>query len=282
MSVQPQLIAIDDGGVQLVVVYDGPRGAPGTPGAPGAAGDDGTSIQVLGEWNDATTYVHGNAVTSRGAAAPGIDSLWFVRLGYAPTVGVPPHLEPAKWSEVGTGADALGPVWHVAQINHGFTMVGQPAYFSPVSSRYELADTRYAERLAIAAVREITDTNNLVLQVGGVLPGLDPGVIYGDPPWQPGRIYYLSTVPGRLQLEDPGLAGRISQPFLVPTDADGDLGILLDWGPEMRLPAVFVNSEPPSSPEQGMLWYRTDAWPGLYIYLLDASGVTGMWVQTNG
>lgn len=284
MQIDPTLTTVLEDGIQLVVVYGGPRGLPGPKGGAGDEGADGRSIRILGPWSGLVAYGPGDAVTSRGLDAPGVDSLWLVRESGDPTPGTAPHLEPTEWVEVGTGAGGFGPVWHVQQLLHPFTRIGQPACFSPVTGRYEVADTRDVRTLPIALVREIVDNGHVVLQAAGEVPGIDPALIVGGGAWQPGIIYYASTVPGMLQTTDPGTAGWISQPVLIPTrvTADGQVGTILGWGPEGRLPPGTVGAAPPTQPRVGDLWYRTDAWPGLYVRVLDDTGTLAMWVQANG
>lgn len=286
MEIDPTLTAILEDGTRLIVIYDGPRGLPGLDGDPGAPGEPGRSINILGPWASHTTYVSGDAVTSRALAAPGVDSLWIVRDGATPTPGVAPHLEPANWSEVGGGAGGgLGPVWTVTQAPHPFTKVGEPVTFSMATGQYEVANASFTDQMAIALVRDIVDAGHFVLQSAGEIPEVDPALIVGGGAWEPGRIYFLSTVGGMLQTADPGLDGWLSQPLLVPTREQPtgvQIGTILGWGPDGRLPAGTVGPTPPPLAQVGDIWYRTDAWPGLYIRVLDETGTVGMWVQANG
>lgn len=277
-----QLVTVNEQDHELVVVYDGPRGVPGRPGTPADPGAPGRSIRVLGSWASHTQYASGDAVTARSLAVPGFNSLWIARDGVAPTMGVEPRHEPTAWVEVGASEAAsgsAGSIWNVSQLAHPFTRVGQPATFRASTGRYELADTRYADQMPVAVVREIVDAGQVVLQSSGRVPGIDPEVLaFGT--FEPGVIYYLSTVPGELQREDPrSLGEKYSVPVLVPDGAGN--GLLLGFHVAGLSTYAHVGDTMPVNAKEGDLWYRTDAFEGLYVRVPDASGAL-VWVQSNG
>lgn len=277
--------------VQVVVIHDGFRGREGVEGPAGPAGPQGTSIRVLGPWNSGATYQPADAVTWRSTAVAGVDSLYVLRDDAAPSTDQEPHLYPAIWSEIGpTSTDfAFGSIWEVYQLAHGFTRIGQPAAFNPATGRYGLAVATDDNRLALGVVREIKSADVVVLQAIGEMPNADPLVIYDQASpaphaWEPGKIYYLSSVPGMLQLRDPADDGWTAQPMLIPTEVDpltdGQKVALTSWGPDGPEAGSSAGPNPPPNPQMGQLWYRTDTHVGLYVWLVQDNGA--WWVQTNG
>lgn len=271
----------------LLVVYDGPRGQPGADGDDGDEGPPGQSIDVLGDWNGSAEYGPGDAVTSRSLNSPGLTALWIVKNNGSPTIGVAPHLEPAEWSEISAGEGSSGAIYRVQQVFHPFTIVGEAVARSEVTGRYELADASSRDRLAIGVVAEIINSSEFAIQVGGRLVNAGELLVFDpDPPagrgsdWEPGKVYYLSTSLGGYQLARPTAPGSYFQPMVMPI-SQTEL-ILLNWGPENALPPVAVVDTTPVPGFEGQLWYRTDAFPGLYVAVFDEGSSTLMWVQSNG
>lgn len=283
----PRLTALFNQEIPLVVVHDGPRGVPGAAGAPGVQGPPGDGVRVRGEWQAGATYVPGDAVTYPSAVDPNFQSLWLVVDGTAPAQGMTPHQQPGAWTEVGL-TDArkqTGSYWRVYQLAHPFTKVGQPAAFYPSTGKYELADARVLERVGLGLIREVLGPDEFLIQTSGVVPDIDPSVLANVPPpgipsWSPGTIYYVSSVPGRLQDYPATAAGGFSMPILVPTENDPvtgvQNGVILGWGPDG---GAAAGGQAPLSPTQGQMWYRRDAFPGLYVWLTFPSG--SYWVQAN-
>jgi hypothetical protein len=278
---------------QLIVVYDGPRGLPGREGNPGLPGTPGRSITVLGDWNNQLLYAPGNAVTSRSLLSPSLTALWIVRDGGQPTVGRAPHLDPSEWSEVSAGGEGgAGAVYRVAQLGHPFTTVGQPVARSERTGRYELADARDVDLLAIGVVAEVPSLDEFAVQVSGRLVNAGPLLIFdpaapagrGSSDWILGRVYYLSTVPGMYEAATPSQPGAYFLPMVVPVSPT-EL-VLLTWGPEnlqtpVDIPAVDIGAGIIPGRE-GQLWYRRQDRPGLYVALWDATRTRLMWVMANG
>lgn len=295
-------VAVFDADTDMVVVYDGPRGQTGPDGPVGPVGPKGDGFVARGDWQNNLAYTENDTVVATSSVNANIDSLWIVREGQTPTVGVEPKDEPSAWMEVGSPrtTDGLGPVWEVTQLAHPFTMVGQPATFNPGTGSYELADARYPERLMYGVVLDIPDANTVVFQAAGELAYVDPFVIYdpataagrSDADWVPGQIYYLSSAPGMIQVEKPSAAGWIDQPVLVPTETNGDgttRAVIIPWGPGGGGGGGLNNDNsgahegevsPPPNPSIGDLWFRQDDYPGIYIYLEGPNG--DYWVQANG
>lgn len=285
----PQQVTVQHGGNEVVVVYGGPRGRRGLPGGDGEDGLPGASITVRGAWNNALTYVRGDAVQSRTLASPGLQALWIVKEDGEPTVGFPPHLQPSQWVEISsTSTSADGAIYRVTQINHPFTAIGQPAAFSATTGRYELADARDPGLLAMGLICEILGPEDFAFQMTGRMNNVDRFLIFdpsspaerGLQDWVPGTTYYLSTVPGMVQVASPRAGGAIEMPLVTPINEDGDL-LILTWGPSIQFPPASVGPLP-APRREGEQAYRTDAYPGLYIALFDATRTQLMWVQTNG
>lgn len=277
----------------LIVVYDGPRGLPGAPGTPGDPGTPGRSIIVRGDWNNTVQYGQGDAVTSRSLVSPGLTSLWIVRDGAVPTVGLAPHLEPVAWSEISAGGDSAGgAIYRVQQIAHPFTMVGEPVALSTATGRYELADASLQTLLGIGVVCDITSPNEFAVQTSGRLIHTGGLLIFDPVPpagrssadWVIGRVYYLSTRPGMYEVDPPTEPGAYIQPMVVPISMT-EL-VLLSWGPNnLDTPVDVIVNEPVGGPvpgREGDLWYRRSDNPGLYVALWDEAMTRLMWVQTNG
>lgn len=277
----------------LIVIYDGPRGLPGREGDPGDDGTPGRSITVLGDWNNQLQYVPGSAVTSRSLNSPGLTSLWIVRDGAIPTVGLAPHLEQFAWSEISAGGDSAGgAIYRVSQVGHGFTMVGEPVARSEVTGRYQLADARDKDLLALGVVCDIPNPNEFAVQTSGRVIHTGGLLIFDPVPpagrssndWSLGRIYYLSTRPGMYEADQPSAPGAYLQPVVVPISQTEF--VLLSWGPEnldtpVDIPAVETDQGVVPGRE-GQLWYRRNDNPGLYVALWDEGRTRLMWVQTNG
>jgi hypothetical protein len=293
-------VTVFENDVQMIVVYDGPRGLKGVDGDPGPKGPKGTSIRPLGAWQNNVQYVTADAVTWRSSVNPNVDALYIAREGATPSVGLQPHLDPASWMETyaPNTTDHLGPVWQVTQLGHPFTMIGQPACFNPDTGFYQLADARYETRLMIGIVIDIPDGDHVTFQAAGELPYLDPHLIFDpvagdgsgrdDSDWIPGKLYYLSSVPGLVQEEPPSRDGWIDQFVLVPTENNGDgsmRGVIVTWGPggdgaSIVWGGAAADIDPPPNPKPGQLWYRQDDFPGLYVWL--EGPLSANWVQANG
>lgn len=277
----------------LIVVYDGPRGLPGREGDPGDDGAPGRSITVLGDWNNQLQYVPGNAVTSRSLNSPGLTSLWIVKDGQTPTVGLAPHLEAFAWSEISAGGDSAGgAIYRVNQVGHPFTMIGEAVGRSERTGRYEQADARDKDLLAIGVVCDIAGPNEFAVQTSGRVIHTGGLLIFDPVPpagrssndWVLGRVYYLSTRPGMFEAQEPSTPGAYFQPMVVPVTQTEF--VLLSWGPEnlqtpVDIPAVETSLGVVPGRE-GQLWYRRIDHPGLYVALWDETRTRLMWVQANG
>jgi len=277
----------------LIVIYDGPRGLPGAKGNPGGDGAPGRSIIVRGDWNNTVQYGPGDAVTSRSLASPGLTALWIVKDGGTPTIGLAPHLDTAQWSEISAGGDSAGgAIYRVQQVAHPFTMIGEPVARSEVTGRYELADARQKDLLAIGVVCDITNPNEFAVQTSGRVIHTGGLLIFDPVPpagrassdWILGRVYYLSTRPGMFEGDQPSAPGAYFQPVAVPISQTEF--VLLSWGPEnldtpVDIPAVETDQGVIPGRE-GQLWYRRNDNPGLYVALWDETRTRLMWVQANG
>lgn len=292
MGIDHKTITVFQDSVQLVTVYDGPRGAQGVPGAPGEPGQDGVSITIRGPWASNVSYGPGSAVSAPSRDNPSLVSLFLLRTGKEATVGIAPRLDPDAWMEVGGGGgDGSASLIRVVQVNHPFTEKGQPVAFSQQTGRYEVAHAGDRDLAGIGVIREVVDTTEFLYQVGGEVPEVSPLLLFDPPPpagrgvgdWVPGSIYYLSTVPGMYQERPPLGATGFSQPMIIAT-GNPEVGqpanlLMLTWGPDDR---TAPSDTPPAEPREGDLWYRRGSWPGLYVALFDVSSTQLMWVQTNG
>jgi hypothetical protein len=248
---------------------------------------------VRGPWNNQIEYGPGDAVTSRSLASPGLTSLWIVRDGGNPTIGRAPHEEPSEWSEVSAGGDSAGgAVYRVDQVGHPFTMIGEPVAKSEATGRYELADARSKDLLAIGVVCDIPGPNEFAIQTSGRVKHTGGLLIFDPVPpagrasadWIPGRVYYLSTRPGMYEADQPSAPGAYFQPVVVPVSPTEF--VILSWGPEnldtpVDIPAVETALGVVPGRE-GQLWYRRIDNPGLYVALWDETRTRLMWVQANG
>jgi hypothetical protein len=222
-----------------------------------------------------------------------VTSAYFVIGEQVPVAGVEPRLAPARWAEVGVSSITgfFGPQWQVIQVGHPFTQRGQPVSFNPSTGAYAGADARFANRAAVAVVREIVSPTEFILQASGELPVVDATVLV-DPlapaPSDPndaieaGRLYYVASTTGRIQRADPSLEGWASQPVLAPTTRNQDgswRAVIVPWGPSGRLPPVRSGSAPPPNATIGQLWFRTGIVSGLYVAVESDDGLT--WVQAN-
>jgi len=272
-----------------LIIHDSERGPPGPPGADGSDGTDGTGINVRGQFQLGNTYAPNDAVSFRSSGTPAVTSLYIQRTSVAASPAlIEPQADPGRWIEVGAYefGNLFGAIWEVLQIAHPFTRIGEPAAFYPSTGRYELADARQRERVGYAVVREVKGPDRVVLQSSGEIPNIDQQIIYpGSSTWQRGSIYYVSSVPGSLQLAMPSRDSYFDNPILVPTEQDPVTldwrGVVLAWGiGNDTVPVPVVGAAPPTQPRAGDLWFRTTFAPGLYIYYDD--GTNAYWVQTNG
>jgi hypothetical protein len=207
-----------------------------------------------------TTYCLLDGVTARSSAVSGVASL-YIQHSHVPCAvsTVEPHLDPDRWAEVGAVSmgNAFGGLWEVFQPGHGFTRIGQPVTYSFSANRYTLAS---ASELAVGVVREIASPDMVVLQSTGEVPAIDPAIIVPtDSDWDPGRLYYVSSIAGHVSLEPPADPGHYISPILIATDVENGLrnGVALPWTPmgggAARVPQVvgierfvFVHAAPVS------------------------------------
>lgn len=289
-------VTVVDSEVQMIVVYDGPRGLPGGKGGPGGPGPQGPGFRVRGAWAGNVAYISGDAVLSRSSTSPDVSNLWILKDGAVPTLNQRPDQQPDLWEEIGNLAtdSALGAVTRVNQVLHNFTTRGEPVAFSNQTGRFEQAHCMDKDFLCIGVIADIVDADEFVIQVSGRLNAIDATLIFDPPPpagrgindWEPGKIYHLSPSIGQYQIADPTRQGWISQPCVMPVGITGpgqpsDI-ILLTWGPEGLAPTTVEGDLPPVNARMGALWFRTGDWPGLYALLPDATGDGLYWVQTNG
>lgn len=226
-------------GVRTVRVHSGARGPQGLPGGQGPQGDPGQGITITGPWSYGTTYCPGDAVSFRSTLLDGVDSLYIQR-DASPCAAstTAPNLDGARWEEVGAVqfGNAFGGIWEVFQADHGFQYVGTPVAFDLGSNAYVAADASVLSDLGIAVVREVIDSDRVVLQSSGEVPYIDSRVIWPDgSSWEPGAIYYVSDILGRVQVTVPASPGAFSNPILMPTDAPAPgarNGIALPWTPQ--------------------------------------------------
>lgn len=229
--------------IQTVYVHGGPRGPQGLQGEAGPEGPQGTSINVRGTWASGQTYCPGDAVTYRSSILDEVDSL-YIQKSTIPcgASGTPPHLDTSRWDEVGAVSfgNAFGGIWEVYQVDHGFQYVGTPVAFDFATASYVSADADAVGDLAVAVVREVVDTNRVILQSTGEVPYIDSRVIWPDgSSWVPGKIYYVSSVRGRVVDAPPETMGSWSNPILMATDAPAPgarNGVALPWSPAAEDP----------------------------------------------
>lgn len=228
-----------DRDTQTVVVHNGRRGKAGPAGPKGDKGDQGDSIHIHESWQIGETFCPRDAVTDRSRLMVGVTSLYIQKETYpcAPLT-VAPYSEPSRWIEVSAHqwGNTFGGIWEVYQIDHGFTKVGQPVGYSYQANAYVLANAGAEDELGLAVVREVIDSDRVILQSSGEVPDIDPTVIYPDgSSWDPGRIYYVSSLRGRLELTAPLDASSFVCPILMATDDDpqsgGQNGVALPWTP---------------------------------------------------
>jgi len=221
---------IYDSTAKLVIVHNGTRGSKGYTGDDGDQGLPGDSFNMIGPWVSGTTYSPLDAVTSRSSAADGVTSLFIQKSSQASSVSlVEPHLDPARWDEVGATdtESSFGGVWKVIQPSHPFSKVGQPAALR--ATGYELAQSTSADTVGIALVRGIIDSNTFLLQSTGGLSNIDPTVFIGSTPVL-GTLYYVSSSAGLLTSTPPVASNLFVNPILK-TGNDTTKGAVLPWVP---------------------------------------------------
>jgi hypothetical protein len=224
---------------QVVVIHDGRRGVQGDEGDVGPQGEPGRSINIYGSWISGTTYCPGDAVTNRSRLVVGVTSMYIQRSASPCAIStIEPWQDPTRWTEVSVHdwTNSFGGIWEVTQLNHGFTLVGQPVGYSTLANRYILASAASEDELGIAIVREIIDAHRVILQSTGEIPDVHPDVVYPDGVgWTPGRVYYVSTARGRLELTPPVDANVFTNPILqITSDGSGPglkNGVALPWRP---------------------------------------------------
>lgn len=171
-------------------------------------------------------------------------------------------------------------------------MVGEPVARSELTGRYQLADARDKDLLAIGVVCDIPNVNEFAVQTSGRVIHTGGLLIFDPVPpagrssadWLLGRVYYLSTRPGMYEADQPSAPGAYFQPVAVPISQTEF--VLLSWGPEnldtpVDIPAVETDQGVIPGRE-GQLWYRRSDNPGLYVALFDATRTRLMWVMANG
>lgn len=222
-------------GRELMVLFEGRRGLRGRTGDTGATGEPGRSIRPRGTWNSGNAYAPGDAVTADSSAAAGIRSLFVQRDGTATEASTTePRDAPERWAEVGATdlSNVTGAIWRVTQVNHGFDQIGLPVGYSPSAGRWVSANNRQNDEVAVALVRDIPSSSEIVLQSTGEIFDLDPSLILPSPPsgeqFEPGRLYYVSASRGRLTLEPTILdSAYASKPILLTTGPTS--GVVLPW-----------------------------------------------------
>lgn len=233
------LTIVEKDNLQVVVIFDGARGKQGLPGDDGDQGDPGRGLNMLGNWVSGTIYCPGDIVTDRSSLVGHVTSFYIQKTDQpcSPST-MAPWQDPTRWAEAGAQDwdNAFGGIWEVYQINHGFTRIGQPITYSAAANRYILASSSSMDNVGIALVREVIDADRVILQSSGEVPNIDPAVIYPDlSAWQRGRLYYVSTAMGRLELTPPTDHSSITNPILIAADDDpqtgGVNGIALPWAP---------------------------------------------------
>lgn len=267
---------------RMVQVFAGPRGPSGASGSNGANGADGTSFRALGAWSSLVTYVTGNAVTARSLADPSVNSLWIVKDAQSPAVGVEPYLDTISWQELTGGASSAGTL-AVSQVGHGFTSIGQPVAFDLSTGAYEPADARALRLVTTGVVSAINDVDNFSIQFSGRVIGAQASAITGAAAWVEGEVYFLSSVPGQVQTAAPSENGYYAQivAIALAAGATSDLLLILGTPSNASAPVVFGDN-PPVAQREGLLWFRTDNHPGLYVSRYDVTETLLMWVQANG
>ena len=220
--------------LEMVVVYDGPRGERGLKGDPGPQGDPGDSLRMRGSWASGGLYCPNDAVVAESSAAAGIQSL-FVQVAGVPCSEstVEPRMDPARWSEIGAVdlSNVTGAIWTVHQTAHGFEHVGTPVGYDGASGRYVKAEARVKEYIGFGLIREIQDADTFVVQTTGELPNIAPEVIVESGGVVPGAIYYVSTAPGMLTRVEPSDPSAYSNPILV--GISGSVGVAVPWRPDL-------------------------------------------------
>ena len=222
-------------GRELMVLFEGRRGLRGRPGDKGDTGDPGRSIRTRGTWNAGNAYAPGDAVSADSSAAAGIRSLFVQRDGTATEASTTePRDAPERWAEIGPTdlSNVTGAIWRVTQINHGFDQIGEPVGYSPSAERWVSANNRQNDEVAVALVRDIPSSTEIVLQSTGEIFDLDPSLILPSPPsgeqFEPGQLYYVAASRGRLTLE-PTIndSAYASKPILLATGPTS--GVVLPW-----------------------------------------------------
>lgn len=230
-------------GIRTVYVHGGPRGPEGATGAAGPTGPQGPGINLRGNWVNGTTYGPLDAVTYRSSLMDGVDSLYIQNSDEPAAISTtPPHLDLSRWEEVGAVqfGNAFGGIWEVHQINHGFEYVGTPVAFDFATGSYISADADVEGDIGIAVVREVINSDLVILQSTGNVPFIDSRVIWPDGSnWVAGEIYYVSTVRGRVQATPPDEAVSRINPILMAAEAPSPgarNGIALPWTPTQAEP----------------------------------------------
>ena len=291
------VVSLSPNQTRVIRILEGPKGPQGDQGEDGAPGADGASITVRGPWASNQAYSPGDAVTSRTVNNPGLTALWIVMEGKEPEQGVPPHEALDDWTEIGAAEvdSTTAGVVRITQASHPFQYTGQIVAFSEVTGRYELADARDNGLLPVGVVREVNDAATFAIQFSGLLPDVVPTNVFFDPAppagrgigdWIPGRVYFVSSIPGMVQERNPALDGYASVPIYVPAQrppvdppVPADLIILPFDRSSGR--ETTVSATAPLNPRPGDHWFRTDRYAGLYVAVRDPTDTQTLWVQAN-
>jgi hypothetical protein len=257
----PARSVVDGEEIRTIIVSDGFRGSPGPAGPEGPQGPQGATLNVRGAWTPGADYCPLDAVSARGTASQGIQSMYIQRSNVPCSAStVEPHLDPGRWQEIGATdlQNVTGAIWEIQQPGHNLNAVGMPVVFNPATLSWTPGGSRKTIASAIVAVvREVIDDTRVILQSSGEVPNIDPSVI--TPPggdWEAGRVYYASGIDGALTLDppdDPTTFRR--QPVLVATRnhtsttdpaAPGSVtGVLLPWTPDAPpAPVALMSGRP--------------------------------------
>ena len=179
----------------------------------------------------ANTEPTGEDEVSRPVYIPdGYDAGWVV-----PYRGFVANGDPGGGGGGGTGTDTS--IVTIAQIGHGFFNGAVVRVDTPVLGAVQYALARadtYANSLAVGVVIDASDPNSFVLQTSGYNIG---AFSVDDLPIaiQGGRYYYLSeTMPGRISLVQPVIAGRQSKPIFSCEQGIAEAGIVAGYILEQR------------------------------------------------
>lgn len=217
---------------ELVILYTGREGQPGA-AVKGDPGPRGPGFSAKGAWSAGEIFGPGDAVVAEGSAAAGINSLFIQQGNVAESVSlIPPRDDSGRWVEIGAAdlSNVTGAIWRVYQLHHAFTAVGTPIGYSRTANRWVAASSKIDDEVAVGVVREVVSPHEFIIQTSGEITGLDPHLLdpTGLTPFEPGRLYYVSSVRGQLTL-DPANVGTnfASNAMLLTTSSTA--GVILQW-----------------------------------------------------